>query len=94
VTAGREASEPRTDVATKARPAGELEFGLSTSPVVTGSNVKLEVSSQPLRVVMRDEHGTPRRLAMRPVSFGAQNPVGKRRKTPETTTVADSGGVW
>lgn len=90
--AARVATEPRAEAA-KAQPAGTLEFGLSTSPVVTGSNVKLEVPAGPLRVVVRDERGTARRLPMRTVSFGAQNPVGKRRETT-TTTVADGGGVW
>lgn len=88
----RAATEPRVEVV-KAPTEGVLEFGLSTSPVVKGSNVKLEVTAEPLRVVLRDEHGTPRRLSMRPVSFGAQNPVGKRREL-KTMTVADTEGVW
>lgn len=91
-TVARVAAEPRAEVA-KARSEGELEFGLSTSPVVKGSNVKLEVSSEPMRVVLRDERGTARRLPMNPVSFGAQSPVGKRRG-PTPINAADNEGVW
>lgn len=88
----RSAAPSRMDVA-KAREEGALDFGFKTSPVIKSTNVKLEVSSEPLRVVVRDERGARRRLPMNPVSFGAQSPVGKRRQ-PSPLAVADNEGVW
>ncbi len=86
------AAEARREVAA-GRTEGELSFGLSTSPVIKASNVKLEVSAEPLRIVVRDESGAARRVAMKPVSFGAQNPVGKPRAV-SNTSLADDEGVW
>jgi hypothetical protein len=86
------AAEPRRESAA-GRTGGELNFGLSTSPVIKASNVKLEVSAEPLRMVVRDESGAARRVAMKPVSFGAQNPVGKPRAV-SNTSLADDEGVW
>ena len=86
------AAESRREAAAE-RTEGELSFGLSTSPVIKASNVKLEVSAEPLRMVVRDESGAARRVAMKPVSFGAQNPVGKPRAV-SITSLADDEGVW
>lgn len=86
------APEARREVAA-GRTEGELSFGLATSPVIKAPNVKLEVSAEPLRVVVRDESGAARRVAMKPVSFGAQNPVGKPRAVSNTSR-ADDEGVW
>ena len=77
----------------RAQTKGELEFSGQASPIYKVPNVTLKVSAEPLRVVLRDESGSARRLSMKPVSFGSQNLVGRSRELPNTP-LADDGGVW
>lgn len=55
--------------------------------------VPVTTSGQPLRVVLRDEHGEARVVAIKSVSFGAQNLMGQRaRATNGNLPVRE--GVW
>lgn len=55
--------------------------------------VPVSTSAQPLRVVLRDEHGESRVVAIKSVSFGAQNLMGQRtRATSGNLPVRE--GVW
>lgn len=76
-----------------ARRDGVLESGFRRAPVITGSNMSLKVSAEPLQVVLRDESGSARRVAMKSVSFGAQSLVGRLRE-PASAFVPVQEGVW
>jgi hypothetical protein len=90
--AGQRASVLR--VASRGRTQSEaIDFGFRGNQVFSGPNVGLKVSAEPLSVVVRDENGVARRLVMRPVSFGAQNLVGRARELPSAST-GDQEGVW
>jgi hypothetical protein len=55
--------------------------------------VPLQTSHQPLKVVLRDERGTPRVVPMKRVSFGSQQLIGQLNgKTPDA--LASKEGVW
>ena len=76
-----------------ARRDGVLESDFRRAPVIKGSNMSLKVSAEPLQVVLRDESGAARRVAMKSVSFGAQSLVGRLRE-PASTSVPVHEGVW
>jgi hypothetical protein len=55
--------------------------------------VPVSMSAQPLKVVLRDEHGESRVVSIKPVSFGAQNLVGQATRQTRAS-LASSEGVW
>lgn len=97
--AGYAAAEKRSAERPR-RPVNEGTFSVRTAAVISGpgrtggqttsSAVALPTSPDTLRVVLRDERGTPYLLPMRSVSFGSQTPVGRAANASRK----DKEGVW
>lgn len=66
-------------------------FSGTGAPVITGIPVK--ASSEPLRVILRDERGAERVVPMRSVSFGSQDLL-SRGAAAKPSAVTEVGGVW
>ncbi|MDT5158967.1 MAG: hypothetical protein QOC61_2014 [Acidobacteriota bacterium] len=72
-----------------------LTAGLNSAPVITARTWKISVgtNAEPLRMIVRDEHGAERVVPMRTVSFGSQELIA-REGARQRTAVADDEGVW
>jgi hypothetical protein len=68
---------------------------LNSAPVITARTWKISVgtNAEPLRMIVRDEHGAERVVPMRTVSFGSQELIA-REGARQRTAVADDEGVW
>ena len=55
--------------------------------------IHLKASSEPLRVILRDERGAGRVVPMRSVSFGSQDFLARGAATRPPVAV-EAGGVW
>lgn len=78
-----------TVIAKKSAPSSFVDAQSTISRV----SIPIRLSTEPLRVVLRDERGGVRYVSMRPVSFGAQDSVGH---ASVNASAARSGneGVW
>ena len=70
-------------------PAPANEVALTNPPIA----VSLHTSSQPLKVILSDAHGTTRVVPMKSVSFGAQQLVGQVKESSRNA-LASKEGVW
>lgn len=70
-------------------------FSLTQAPVITGRGVTiaLKTTSEPMRMILRDERGAGRVVPMRAVSFGSQALIA-RENVSRQATAAENEGVW
>ncbi|MCA1593982.1 MAG: hypothetical protein LC754_15285 [Acidobacteria bacterium] len=72
---------------------GEVPSNFEVPGRVPPVAITVSSSADPLRVVLRDERGGVRYVSMKPVSFGAQDSVGRLRERA-TARLADKEGIW
>jgi hypothetical protein len=71
------------------------DFSVTQAPVITGRGVTiaLKTTTEPMRMILRDERGAGRVVPMRAVSFGAQELIA-RESVSRQATAAENEGVW
>jgi hypothetical protein len=69
---------------------GTLEVGVTSAQVI---HLPLKTSTEPLRVILRDERGAEHVVMMRSVSFGSQDFL-SRGEVTKPAVAAEVGGVW